>query len=149
MGASSTKSRGRRGQLIEFVRFRAHEDSAYQYQALIIRKDLELPVLAPLCDESKLTELEPRIDFGEYYPLVWRPIEKHLKGIHTIYYAPVGELYNVPFHAYFSSKGKRGATLFNGQIHAAPIDFNSIFGTWDERTSKKQDLPLQFPLWVE
>ena len=93
---------------IEFVRFRAHEDSAYQYQALIIRKDLELPVLAPLCDESKLTELEPRIDFGEYYPLVWKPIEKHLKGIHTIYYAPVGELYNVPLHAILVPREKEG-----------------------------------------
>ena len=93
---------------IEFVRFRAHEDSAYQYQALIIRKDLELPLLAPLCDESKLSELEPRIDFGEYYPLVWRPIEKHLKGIHTIYYAPVGELYNLPFHSFLVPREKEG-----------------------------------------
>ena len=93
---------------IEFVRFRAHEDSAYQYQALIIRKDLELPALAPLCDESQLAQLEPRIDFGEYYPLVWRPIEKHLKDIHTIYYAPVGELYNLPFHSFLVPREKEG-----------------------------------------
>ena len=93
---------------IEFVCFREDEDSAYQYQALIIRKDLELPVLAPLCDESKLAELEPRIDFGEYYPLVWRPIEKHLKDIHTIYYAPVGELYNLPFHSFLAPREKEG-----------------------------------------
>ena len=93
---------------IEFVRFQVNEDSAFQYQALIIRKDLELPVLAPLCDESKLTGLDPRIDFGEYYTLVWEPIEKHLKGIHTIYYAPVGELNNVPFHSFLVPREKEG-----------------------------------------
>ncbi|MDC0644600.1 CHAT domain-containing protein, partial [Crocinitomicaceae bacterium] len=93
---------------IEFVRFREYKDSAFQYQALIIRKDLGLPVLATLCKESKLTELEPRIDFGEYYPLVWKPIEKHLKGIHTIYYAPVGELYNLPFHSFLVPREKEG-----------------------------------------
>ncbi|MDC0302168.1 CHAT domain-containing protein [bacterium] len=93
---------------IEFVRFREYKDSAFQYQALIIRKDLELPVLATLCDESMLTELEPRIDFGEYYSLVWQSIEKHLKGIHTIYYAPVGELYNLPFHSFLVPRKKEG-----------------------------------------
>ena len=91
---------------IEFVRFM--KDSAYHYQALIIRKDFALPLLAPLCDENKLAKLEPRIDFGEYYPLVWKPIEKHLKGIHTIYYAPVGELYNVPFHSFSVPREKEG-----------------------------------------
>jgi CHAT domain-containing protein len=93
---------------IEFVRFREHKDSANQYQALMIRKDLRLPVLVPLCDESKLTELEPSVDFGEYYPLVWKPIEKHLKGIHTVYYAPVGELNNVPFHSCLIPREKEG-----------------------------------------
>jgi CHAT domain-containing protein/tetratricopeptide (TPR) repeat protein len=90
---------------IEFVRFREDEDSAYQYQALIIRKDLELPVLAPLCFEEELMEISPNAGFSAYYPLVWEPIEEHLKDIHTIYYAPSGELYNIPFHAIYAPKG--------------------------------------------
>ncbi|MDC1266627.1 CHAT domain-containing protein [Crocinitomicaceae bacterium] len=89
---------------IEFVRFREDEDSAYQYQALIIRKDLELPVLAPLCMEEALLDIEPNAGFSAYYPLVWEPMEEHLKDIHTIYYAPSGELYNVPFHAIYAPK---------------------------------------------
>ncbi|MDA9161958.1 CHAT domain-containing protein, partial [Crocinitomicaceae bacterium] len=90
---------------IEFVRFREDEDSAYQYQALIIRKDVELPVLATLCKEEALLDIEPNAGFSAYYPLVWEPMEEHLKDIHTIYYAPSGELYNVPFHAIYSPKG--------------------------------------------
>ncbi|MDA9161092.1 CHAT domain-containing protein, partial [Crocinitomicaceae bacterium] len=90
---------------IEFVRFREDEDSAYQYQALIIRKDIELPVLAPLCMEEALLDIDPNAGFSAYYPLVWEPIEQHLKDIHTIYYAPSGELYNVPFHAIYAPKG--------------------------------------------
>jgi len=90
---------------IEFVRFRVHEDSVYQYQALIIRKDKEWPSLVPLCTEDDLKNIPPKSGFSAYYPLVWKPLEKQIKDIITIYYAPSGELYNVPFHALYKQKG--------------------------------------------
>lgn len=33
------------------------------------------------------------------YLLVWKPLEKHLKDIHTVYYAPAGLLHRIPFNA--------------------------------------------------
>jgi CHAT domain-containing protein len=44
--------------------------------------------------------------YSAYYPLVWEPLENALEGINTIYYAPTGELYNIPFHAIYPPQDK-------------------------------------------
>ncbi len=44
----------------------------------------------------------PNAGYSAYYPLIWQPLEKALEGIKTIYYAPTGELYNIPFHAIYA-----------------------------------------------
>ena len=98
--------------------------------------------------KASLAELEPRIDFGEYYPLVWKPIEKHLKGIHTIYYAPVGELYNVPFHSFLVPREKEGQRYLMDKytLHQLTSTRYLAMGLKDKQ---KERIPLQFPLWVE
>ena len=85
---------------IEFVRYKNEDDSLYYYNALIIRKNDKYPVLVQLCPEKKLLNKQPQFDFDTYYKLVWQPMEAYLKDIKTIYYSPVGELNNLPFHAF-------------------------------------------------
>ena len=91
---------------IEFVRFKNEDDSSYYYNALVIKKGDKNPILVKLCKEKALQAITPKMGFSAYYPLIWQPIEAALKDIVTIYYAPVGELYNIAFSAIYSPKGK-------------------------------------------
>ena len=91
---------------IEFVRFKNEDDSSYYYNALVIKKGDKNPILVKLCKEKALQAIKPKMGFSAYYPLIWQPIESALNGVKTVYYAPTGELYNVPFHAIYAPKGK-------------------------------------------
>ena len=91
---------------IEFVRFKNEDDSLYYYNALVIKKGAINPILLKLCKEKELQDITPKMGYSAYYPLVWKPLEAALKDMKTIYYAPTGELYNIPFHAIYSAKGK-------------------------------------------
>jgi CHAT domain-containing protein/tetratricopeptide (TPR) repeat protein len=91
---------------IEFVRFKNEDDSLYYYNALVLKKGESNPSLIKLCKEEELTAIVPKMGYSAYYPLIWQPLENTLIGIKTIYYAPSGELYNVPFHAIYAPKGK-------------------------------------------
>jgi tetratricopeptide (TPR) repeat protein/CHAT domain-containing protein len=89
---------------IEFVRFKNETDSLYYYNALVVKKGDLRPTLVRLCKEKELVSISPKLGCSAYYNLIWQPIEPVLNGIKTIYYAPTGELYNVPFHAIYSPK---------------------------------------------
>jgi CHAT domain-containing protein/tetratricopeptide (TPR) repeat protein len=91
---------------IEFVRFENENDSLFYYNALVLRKDDEQPILIELCKEKELEGISPKMGFSAFYPLIWEPMENALKGISTIYYAPTGLLYNVPFPALYAPKAK-------------------------------------------
>ena len=96
---------------IEFVRFKNEDDSLYYYNALVLKKGDSNPTLIKLCKEEDLTAITPKMGFSAYYPLIWQPLESALVGIKTIYFAPTGELYNVPFHAIYAPKGKGDEVL--------------------------------------
>ena len=87
--------------VIEFIRY--EKNSEYQYGAVVLTNNDSIPQFFYLCKENDLKEIQPQSGFSAYYPLVWQPLETALKGIKTIYYAPTGELYNVPFHALYST----------------------------------------------
>ena len=89
---------------IEFVRFKNEDDSLYYYNALIIRKEDINTQLVKLCKEKDLQNIQPKLGFSAYYPLIWKPMEFTLKDVKTIYYSPSGELYNIPFHAIYAPK---------------------------------------------
>ncbi len=91
---------------IEFVRFKNEDDSLYYYNALIILKEHRYPQLVKLCKEKDLENIQPKLGFSAYYPLIWQPMEIALKEVKTIYYSPSGELYNIPFHAIYAPKIK-------------------------------------------
>ena len=91
---------------IEFVRFKNGDDSLVYYNALVLKKGDQNPTLVKLCKERDLLSIAPKLGYSAYYPLLWQPLEEVLKDVKTIYYSPTGELYNVPFHAIYSPKGK-------------------------------------------
>jgi tetratricopeptide (TPR) repeat protein len=91
---------------IEFVRFKKEDDSHYYYNALVLKKGDKNPTLVKLCKEKDLQTITPKMGYSAYYSLIWKPMEEALKDVKTIYYAPTGELYNVPFHAIYAPNEK-------------------------------------------
>jgi CHAT domain-containing protein len=106
---------------IEFAEFRLYDrkrwtDTSY-YIALVLRKDLSQPVMVPLFEKKRLDsilkmasstsglytrgiEVESSVQPSSLlYQLIWKPIEKQLKGISNIYFAPAGLLHQVAFTA--------------------------------------------------
>mgnify|MGYP003583308472 CR=1 FL=1 len=107
---------------IEFIQFKQTKDSTY-YAALIINKNSEHPIFQNLFEEKKLEKLLGSLtgnnlksvqkiygtlaeDNDELYNLVWKPLEKHIKGYSTIYYSPSGLLHKISFAAISKSKNQ-------------------------------------------
>ncbi|MDR2701176.1 MAG: CHAT domain-containing protein [Spirochaetaceae bacterium] len=102
---------------IEFVSFRIYDKKwtgKTQYAALVVKPGMKAPEWVPLCEESVLAELfaklegkrsqeQARILYDEngpaLYNTVWKPLEKVLKGVTTVYYSPSGLLHKVSFNA--------------------------------------------------
>ena len=97
---------------VEFVCFNNRESLVYTgqktYGALIVTPQSKQVEYVTLCTEEQLkpflTATEKRDISDAYsgktlYNLIWKPLKKHLKGIKTIYYAPMGELNKVALEA--------------------------------------------------
>jgi CHAT domain-containing protein/tetratricopeptide (TPR) repeat protein len=108
---------------IEFVSFRLYDKGwtdKTMYAALVLRPGMEAPAWIPLCDSVELERLFTRAEdrvkdtrtapqdlvrilydiYGaELYNAVWRPLEKELEGVTTVYYSPSGLLHRVAFNA--------------------------------------------------
>lgn len=69
------------------------------YCALLLRSDSTYPELVRLCKEKDLKQAiaSSPYDGKNVYPLIWKPIEKHLKGISEVYLAPCGILNRISF----------------------------------------------------
>ena len=82
---------------VEFVSFPLRNDSV-MYAAYCLRKDMPSPKMVPLFEERQLTSMDKRLYLSSpmLYNLIWKPLEKEMKGVTTVYFAPAGELYNLP-----------------------------------------------------
>ena len=82
---------------VEFVSFPLRNDSV-MYAAYCLRKDMPSPKMVPLFEERQLTSMDKRLYLSSpmLYNLIWKPLEKEMKGVTTVYFAPSGELYNLP-----------------------------------------------------
>jgi len=86
---------------VEFLSFPLNADST-MYIALTVRKGYKLPKMTVLFEERQLDRLSSDID-GQtaFMPsesltnLVWKPLEKELKGVKNIYFSPSGKLHNI------------------------------------------------------
>jgi CHAT domain-containing protein len=103
---------------VEFAAFRVYDKKwtpRTAYAALLVNPGREAPVWIPLCDEERLKELFAKVqdqqsplvqtwtlydqNGAELYAAVWQPLEKELKGVKTLYYAPAGLLHKLAFGA--------------------------------------------------
>jgi CHAT domain-containing protein len=108
---------------IEFIQFK-HSDGLnitgkVSLIAILLRSDAPAPILVPLCEKNRLDSLLKRgspqninalyrlsqngalstANAQKTYDLIWKPLEKHLGGISTIYFAPSGDLFKISFAA--------------------------------------------------
>ena len=107
---------------IEFTSFQFYNgkrwtDSTY-YTSIILRADQAEPQMITLFEQKQLDSLlryrntspgQQLLGFlykgsqmnasGSLYKLVWEPVEKFLKGINTVYYAPSGSLHKLALSA--------------------------------------------------
>jgi CHAT domain-containing protein len=107
---------------IEFVHYCYYDKKAtdsIMYAALLLRKDLEVPVFVPLFEQRSLDSLmtvqnkrnadyvnqlytlsnrgiiESKVCPRSLYELLWQPLNKKLSGIKTIYFSPSGLLHRI------------------------------------------------------
>lgn len=114
---------------IEFFHFNyiSKDDEAKDstlYLAWLIKKDLASPQYIGLFEQQQIPNLKRTAQLYAYpqkgqknnlHHLLWQPLEKHLTGIQTIYYAPSGLLHRINFGAIPISETETVATRF--QIH--------------------------------
>jgi CHAT domain-containing protein len=114
---------------VEFVAFHYYNGSRWTdstiYIALVLRKDLVEPVMVPLFERRELENIlkaSGNINTNDnvasiyasrggeiinatsgnatsIYNLIWKPVQSHLSGIKTLYFAPAGLLHRIAFSA--------------------------------------------------
>lgn len=110
--------------VVEFLRFRLYNKKwtdSIMYAAIVILPQDSNARFVPLCEERELMRiLRPSINANasiyrlyppkklsnkkasssdSLYQLIWKPLEKHLTGVNTIYYAPAGLMHRIAFQA--------------------------------------------------
>jgi len=102
---------------IEFVSFRIYDKKwtgKTQYAALVVKPNSTSPVWIPLCEEEALREILNKAEGRsperqaralydtnglELFETVWKPLEKELSDVTTVYYSPSGLLHKIAFNA--------------------------------------------------
>jgi len=87
---------GKEDMALEFLSFPMEGDSV-MYAAMVVKPGMAYPEMIPLFEEKQLKQVPFYAYYStpELYLLVWRPLEKLLKGVKNVYFAPAGELYNI------------------------------------------------------
>jgi len=80
------------------------------YLALSLKYDYESPHMTPLFFAN---EIEKDSISGNYYNLVWKPLEDELIGVSDIFYSPIGVLHNIGIEYQINSKGKYVSDEYN------------------------------------
>jgi tetratricopeptide (TPR) repeat protein/CHAT domain-containing protein len=117
---------------VEFVHYRYRtpdQTDSIMYAALLVRPDLDYPVLIPLFEEKSLTTLLRSDDISalanrlyttrsitptsknnslsfSLFELIWKPMVKSLDGVKTVYFSPTGILCQLNLGAISTGKGK-------------------------------------------
>ena len=125
---------------IEFVHYRYYDQKAtdsMMYAALVLRKEIGTPVFIPLFEQGTLDSLlrvqnERKADYvnslytiydrgviaietpkKSLYEILWKPLEKELTGIKTIYFSPSGLLHRINLDAVPASETETLADRYN------------------------------------
>lgn len=81
---------------IEFIKVDLLQE-VHAYMAVTIRSGYEMPKLTRLFSEDELHQVSDTLYYQckEMSDLVWKPLQRELKGIKNIYFSPSGALYNI------------------------------------------------------
>ena len=85
--------------------------SEFRYGVFLLRPDFDSPIFIPLDDTKIVNSLfrynNPDVIFineiyssskiNTIYNVIWKPLSPYFKGIHTIYYSPIGSLADLNF----------------------------------------------------
>lgn len=106
---------GKRDIAIEFLKVPVSEDTTV-YCALTLKPGYDAPRYIELFDQKELDALKAKyagrhnadgLIYGDkaLYDLVWKPLERELKGVKNIYFGPSGELYQTAVEYADNGKG--------------------------------------------
>ena len=73
------------------------DDKQLLYCALAVKKEYNTPRIIPLFKSEQLLNIpkEKYYQTKDLSHLIWEPLSKELVGVHNIYFAPVGQFYNI------------------------------------------------------
>jgi CHAT domain-containing protein len=112
-------------EFIHFNYFKPEDTDSVLYAALLLAPGMEQPLYIPLFEENTLENLLPPPDKNrsEYISrlyqnqalagLVWSPVEPHLQGVKTVYYAPSGLLHRLNLAALPTATGEVLSTKYD------------------------------------
>ena len=80
---------------IEFEKIPAQNDMLYL--AYLISYNCEYPIMIPLCNEQKIRKNKNQGNI--LCKSIWEPLVNEIKDAKTIFFAPSGELYNIPIES--------------------------------------------------
>lgn len=157
---------------IEFVHFKSEIDTLHpiKYAALIIKSESKYPEMISLCDEKDLEKILGAFQGNNLnyvnsiygtkkdaslalYDKVWKPMEKSLQGITTVYYSPSGLLHKISFSALSNGKNtylcdkynlnresSTGKVALPDNINYLPSDKIALIGgvKYNSDTTKKE-----------
>lgn len=85
------------------------------YCALVLKPDLEYPVLETLFEDSELFRVSPRDYYANpnLYNLVWSKLSNYLQSAKTVYFSPCGYLHKIAIEYSMSPEGERFSESFN------------------------------------
>lgn len=86
---------------VEFTLSATDKNSTGVYAALVLTKDIGLPVYIELCpreeiDKMNVDDMVTFVENGELFDKIWKPLLSKISGASTIYFSPFGYLSNLP-----------------------------------------------------
>ena len=82
---------------IEFLDFPIINTDSTLYVALTLKKGYDCPHMVTLFEEKQLKTISENDDYIQtgVFDLVWKPLEREIRGVRNIYFAPSGELHRI------------------------------------------------------
>ena len=143
---------------VEFVHFRLYGKKGFTdstiYCALLLKKEATSPVWIQLCNERQLQTLTQRekgipddrftqqLYSGEkgdhLYRLIWKPLEKELQDVRTVFYSPSGMLHQIAFAAIPVDGGRDAARHVSTSVLSDKYDLRLVSSTREIARLKKE-----------
>ncbi len=140
---------------VEFIDFfKGRSNDSVIYCALLIKPESKYPEMIELFEEHELRKIlgnKPETNFsyvsGVYgnrkkpntklYELIWKPMEKNLKGVKTIYYSPSGLLHKISFASLGDGKDHFlcDSYYLNLESSSGKITLSENFGSPDQTSA--------------